>query len=162
MPTYKNKEFLSKIGQIESNSGQNLDHPMIHEGLQAGTSAIGKYGLMPNTVKELVNRRRVRGTSTPELQSLGQMNPDQMKAYIEANPGLEEDLANELATKVITRQQGDPDRAAYSWKQGDNLKPDQISDEQLDANPYVQKFRRLNQMLNPKPDTPEEDQDDEQ
>jgi hypothetical protein len=84
------------------------------------------------------------------------MDPDKMKAYIEANPQLEENLANELATKVITRQNGDPDRAAYSWKQGDNLKPDEISNEQLNNNPYVQKFRRLNQVIT----NPDQSQDD--
>lgn len=143
--------------QLESSGGQNTQHEPMESGIQAGTTAIGKYGLMPNTVKELVNRRRVRGTSTPELQDLGQMPPDKMKEYIEANPQLEEELANELATKVITRQQGDPERAAYSWKQGDNLKPDEISDDQLNANPYVQKFRRLNEMMQ----NPQQDQEDE-
>jgi hypothetical protein len=156
MPLTDQKRFLQTIGQLESSGGQNTNHEMMDSGIQAGTAAIGKYGLMPNTVKELVNRRRIRGTSTPELQQLGEMPPDKMKAYIEANPGLEDQLANELATKVITRQNGDPDRAAYSWKQGDNLKPDEISNEQLDANPYVQKFRRLNQVIT----NPDQSQDD--
>lgn len=157
MPLTDQKRFLNTISQLESTGGQNTQHDPMTSGIQAGTTAIGKYGLMPNTVKELVNRRRIRGTSTPELQELGQMNPDDMKAYIEANPGLEENLANELATKVITRQNGDPERAAYSWQQGDNLKPNEISNEQLNNSPYVQKFRRLNQVIQ----NPQEDQQDD-
>jgi len=161
MPTYNNRDFLNRISQLESSGGQNINHPQVQQGLQAGTTAIGKYGMMPNTVKELVNRRRIRGTSTPELQDLGNMPPDQMKKYIEANPQLEEELANELANKVIVRQQGDPDRAAYSWKQGDNLKPSEISDDDLNNNPYVQKFRNLNKMLQTPGGNPQEEQEDD-
>lgn len=158
MPLVDKKRFLNTISQLESSGGQNTQHEPMTSGIQAGTTAIGQYGLMPNTVKELVNRRRVRGTSTPELQDLADMDPQRMKVYIEGNPGLEQQLADELATKVITRQEGDPERAAYSWKQGDNLKPDEITDDQLNASPYVQKFRRLNDMMN----KPQEDQQDDE
>lgn len=154
-----NNKFLRTISQLESSGGTNTQHEAMQTGIQAGTTAIGKYGLMPNTVKELINRRQVRGTSTPELQELGQMPPDKMKTYIEANPQLEEELANELATKVITRQQGDPEKAAYSWKMGDNLKPDDISDDDLNNSQYVQKFKRVNEMLQAPQENAQENQD---
>lgn len=146
--------------QLESSGGTDIPNKQIQSGIQAGSTAIGRYGLMPNTVKELVNRRRIRGTSTPELQDLANMPPDQMKKYIEANPGLEDDLANELATKVITRQQGDPEKAAYSWNMGDNLKPEDITKDDLNSSSYIQKFRRVNQMLQAPQGNAQEDQDD--
>src|SRR5260221_13177133 len=87
MPKVPNiKDFLQKIQQIESSGGKNLEHPTVEGGIQAGDQAIGRYGLMPNTIKELVNRRRLEGTSTPELQDLSQIDGQSMKQHIEANP----------------------------------------------------------------------------
>ena len=147
--------------QLESSGGTNTNHPTVQNGLQAGTTAIGKYGLMPNTVKELINQRRQTGTMTPELQDLDNMSPDDMKSYIEKNPDLESQFANSLATKVIHKQGGDEDRAAYSWKYGDNLTPDQIPNEVLQSNPYVQKFKRVGDLLNQQKQQSQDQQDDD-
>ena len=148
MPKVPNlNEFLQRIQQIESSNGQNMDHPVVQNGIQAGDQAIGRYGLMPNTVRELINRRRLQGTSTSELQDLSNMPSDEMKQHIEANPDLEDDLAQQLAIKVTRDQQGDEDKAAYSWTNGHNLTPDKISPEQLEDSPYVQKFRKLKGLM---------------
>lgn len=143
------REFLDKIQQIESSGGQDTDHPVVtKDNLQQGTRAIGRYGLMPNTVRELVNRRRVRGTVSPDMVDVGNMPPEQMKSYLESNPEMEDQLANDLANHVIQRQGGDVDKAAYSWQMGSNLTPDQIDPDQLENSNYVQKFRRLTPMIN--------------
>lgn len=148
MPKVPNlNEFLQKIQQIESSGGKDLDHPVVESGIQAGDAAIGRYGLMPNTVRELVNRRRLNGTSTGELKELAEMDSPTMKKHLEANPDLEDELANQMATLVTRRQLGDEDKAAYSWTNGQNLSPDQISDEQLDNSPYVQKYRKLKDIM---------------
>ena len=150
MPTPPNiKAFLEKIEQIESSGGQNTNHPVITApNAQQGTSAIGRYGLMPNTIKELVNRRRLRGTASPDMIELSQLPPDQIKAKVEASPDLEDQFANDLANHVIRKQGGDEDKAAYSWLQGRNLQPDDITPEQLNSSDYVNKFRRLGPMIN--------------
>lgn len=140
-------EFLQKIEQIESSGGKNTDHPVVEEGIQAGDQAIGRYGLMPNTIRELVNRRRMQGTTTGELQDLSNMPSPEMKHYLEQNPGLEDELAKQLATKVTRDQLGDEDRAAYSWTMGHNLQPTDITNEKLNESPYVQKYRKLKGML---------------
>lgn len=149
MPTPPNiQQFLNQIEQVESSGGTNTNHPVITaNNLQQGTRAIGRYGLMPNTVRELVNRRRIRGTVSPDMLDVANMPPEQMKSYIEANPEMEDQFANDLANHVIQRQGGDTDKAAYSWIQGHNLSPDQITPEVLDQSPYVQKFRRLTPLL---------------
>ena len=144
------QDFLSKIEQIESSGGKDTDHPVItKDNLQQGTKAIGRYGLMPNTIKELVNRRRIRGTVSPEMKDVSQMDPESMKSYIEANPGLEDTFANDLANHVVQKQQGDPDKMAYSWQMGHNLQPDEITPEVLDSSDYVQKYRRLGPIIKP-------------
>lgn len=150
MPTPPNiREFLEKIEQIESSGGQDTDHPVITKAnLQQGTSAIGRYGLMPNTIRELVNRRRIRGTASPDMMDLSQASPEEIKSRLEASPELEDQFANDLANHVIRRQGGDEDRAAYSWLQGHNLTPDEITPDVLDSSDYVNKFRRLGPMVN--------------
>lgn len=140
-------KFLQKISQIESSGGKDTDHPTLKYGIHAGDQAIGRYALMPNTVRELVNRRKLQGTSTDQLQQVSEMSSPEMKDYIEQNPDVEDDLAKQLANKVIQRQHGDEDRAAYSWKQGHNLTPDDIPDESLEESPYVQKYRKLKGMM---------------
>lgn len=140
-------QFLQKIQEIESSGGKNTDHPVVEEGIQAGDQAIGRYGLMPNTIRELVNRRRMQGTSTGELQDLSRMPAQEMKKYIEQSPSLEDELAKQMATMVTRRQGGDEDRSAYSWTMGHNLTPDKISNEQLQESPYVQKYRKLKGIL---------------
>lgn len=161
MPIYKNKDFLNKIKQIESSGGKDFNHPVVTaENLQQGDRAIGRYGLMPNTVKELVNRRRLRGTVSPDMLTLSEMHPDQMKEHLEANPELEDQLANDLSTHVIQKQGGDEEKAAYSWIQGHNMNPEKITPDTLNQSNYVQKFRRVSDALKPKKQNNEEDQED--
>jgi hypothetical protein len=169
MPTnkYANpRNFLKTISQLESSGGKDLEHPTMQEGIQAGTSAIGKYGLMPNTVKEIINNRRNNGAMTQQLQDLDGMNPKEMKEYIEANPDVEDELANTLALKVLRNQMGDEDKAAFAWHQGDNLKPEDISTQKLnDTNTvggkYVEKFRRIkDQLTQPQPENQDDNEEE--
>ena len=51
------KSFLKNISQIESRGGEDMNHPEIKSGIHKGTKAIGRYGLMPNTVGEVLNRK---------------------------------------------------------------------------------------------------------
>lgn len=141
------KDFLNKIMQIESSGGTNFNHRTIASGMHEGDQAIGRYGLMPNTIREIINRRRLRGTSTPELQDLDQLDHQALKERIEANPDLEQELAEQLAQHVTQKQMGDEDRAAFAWQNGHNLTPDRISNEQLQQSPYVQKYEKLKNLI---------------
>lgn len=137
-------DFLKNIGKIESNNGQNTNHKMITSGIQKGTRAIGTYGLMPNTVDELVN-----SSKDPDLQNLIDMSPEEKKNYIEKNPEVERTLATQLAQKVLTKQGGDPEKAAFAWNQGHNLSPDQVADRDYQNSDYVQKFKKLEGAIAP-------------
>jgi hypothetical protein len=167
MPTNKYATpgpFLDAISQIESSGGKNMDHPMLQHGLQQGTSAMGKYALMPNTVKEIINRRRQAGTMTTDLSDLDQMSPQDMKTKIEGDPELEDELAKSLAVRVLQRQLGDEDKAAYSWTMGHNLSPHDIPDDKLNdmsskGGQYVDKFRRIKDQMNQQPPVDQEQQD---
>jgi hypothetical protein len=100
--------FLKAISQIESSGGQNTNHPVSNAPIQMGQHAIGQYGLMPNTVDEMMKRSGTRGP-----------------ASIMPGSPAEDQMANQLADRVLNRFQ-DPNMAAYAWHSGHNLTPDQI------------------------------------
>jgi hypothetical protein len=140
-------DFLRIISQIESTGGQNLDHPEIKHGIQAGSQAMGRYGLMPNTVKELTNRAERQGSASDEMRSFASIeDPQEMKAALEANQPLETQYAEQLAKKVLM-QFPDEEQAAYSWNQGHNLRPEAVQKRGSKNHPYVQKFRKLRSLV---------------
>ncbi len=142
----KPEDFLKIISQIESSGGKNFDHPEIQNGIQAGTAAAGQYGLMPNTIQELVNRQRLSGQMNPAMRDIASEPPEQMKADVESNPDIENQLAGQLATRVLNKS-NDPAMAAYMWHSGHNLQPQQVQERNYMNDPYVQKFLKLRNML---------------
>jgi hypothetical protein len=118
-------QFLSLISQLESSGGKNLAHKTIESGIHAGDTAIGQYGLMPNTIEEMA-RRSGRGPASV--------------------PQNEEEIARQLAAQVLSRQPSD-EMAAFSWNQGHNLSPNQIEERNYQEHPYVQRFQKLKQAL---------------
>lgn len=139
--------FLKTIGQIESSSGKNTNHPIIETGIQKGDRAIGTYALMPNTVDEIITRAKNENKSSEEMDNILNMSPEEKKAYIEANPEIEKALATNLAGYVLNKQGGDTEKAAYSWLHGHNLSPDRIENKDYSNDPYVQKFAKLSGSL---------------
>lgn len=135
-------EFLKIIGQIESSGGANFNHDLIKSGIHEGHRAAGTYGLMPNTVQEILNRMRSSGNLDDSLKSLKTMNPDEIKKTVETNPEIEEKLARNLASRVLDKQQ-DEEKAAYSWFQGHNLSPREIAESNYKDHDYVKKYNRF-------------------
>lgn len=146
----KIEQFLRNIAMIESSGGKNFDHAEIDQGMHKGHRAIGSYGLMPNTVKEVINRMRLEGNLNPDLEALQQMEAAQMKEAVEANPAHEKEMAEYLANRVLNRQGGDELKAAYSWERGHNLTPDKIEQRNYKDADYVKKFIELQNALQDK------------
>lgn len=140
------EEFLDLISQIESSGGTNTNHPVMEDGIHAGQAAIGRFGLMPNTIKELVKRAELNGVATDPMRQIASQDPQQMKAQVEQNPDLEFQMADQLARRVLNKF-GDPEKAAYSWNQGTNLKPEQVEQRKYQDSDYVQRFRKLRKMI---------------
>ena len=134
----KVNRFLANIGQIESSGGKNTKHKTITSGPQKGQTAIGTYGLLPNTVDEIANR-----SSDPDIQALGNMEADEQKSYLESNPDMEQKVARELASHVLNKQGGNEEKAAYSWLYGHNLSPESVDERDYQDEPYVQKYKAL-------------------
>lgn len=135
------KKFLNNISQIESSGGKNQNHPEIKSGIHQGDKAIGRYGLMPNTVSEVLNRMKSAGTLTPEMEELQKLDSKKLKEKMESNPELQDKVAESLADRVLTRQ-GDEEKAAYSWHKGHNLNPEKVK-EDYENSDYVKKYKKL-------------------
>lgn len=138
------KSFLDKISQIESSRGKNINHPMIRNGIQKGSAAIGQYGLMPNSIQEELNRMKGDNTSTPELDQLKDQPEDDVRAKLADNKDLEQAIAAHLANRISDKQGGNDLASAYAWNNGSNLSPDRIGSKQLLNSDYVHKFSKLN------------------
>lgn len=142
------EEFLQKIAQIESSGGKNLNHREIASGIHEGDRAIGPYGLMPNTIEEVLNRDKLNKTKNPDLKDYYDMPKEDYNSNLNENFSAQDKIAKELAQRVLQKSGNDEDKAAYMWNQGHNKDPNQITPEMLDNAQYVQKFRNLKNLLN--------------
>lgn len=133
--------FLHNMMQIESSGGKNTRHKPSTKGASPGDVAIGRWGLMPDTVREMYNRYK-QNWNHPDLKIIGKLNNDQLTQHIKKNPDIELHLARSLANHVLNNNNGDELKAAYSWHHGHNIEPHKITETQLrDEN--VQKYRTL-------------------
>lgn len=142
----KKEQFLRLMALIESSGGKNFKHKQIKDpsSIHTGDSAMGTYGFMPNTVKELINRRRKRGTITPDLQELDALDSKEMKKRIEGNPELEKELADQMYNHLRNKTIDNEDEMAHAWQFGHNARYGQ---NKLDSSERVEKFRNLKKKL---------------
>lgn len=136
------QEFLDRIGQIESAGGKYTDHKTLQSGMHKGQSAIGTYGLMPQTVDELANR-----SDDPKIRALKSMSDDEKRKLLAPGSELERQLAMQLAEQVLTKQGGDEQKAAFAWLYGHNLPPEEIEKRGYLDKDYVQKYSKLANMM---------------
>ena len=151
--SFKDKKisnFLKAISMSESSGGKNLHHEQMKSGIHAGDSAIGQYGLMPNTVKETVNRM---GRDHPLHRKYSNMDNSQIGASLSANPDHENEIASHLANGLHDKFKGDESKMSYSWNQGHNLTNDHLKTSHADYknHDYVQKYHKNKQSIEKNP-----------
>ncbi len=151
----KYDDFLKAISGVESSFGQNTQHPEIQEGIHAGDSAIGQYGVMPETAIDISNKlgnlksdlgQYMQQVDLPEVKQLGSLDKEQVKEKMQ-DPKIMQQLVRLLATQQDLKQQGDEDRMAYTWNQGSNIPKEDISDEDLNKSKYVNEFRKTRKLI---------------
>lgn len=142
--SYKNKKidsFLQAISMVESSDGKNVNHKRLKNGIHAGDAAVGSYGLMPNTVKNIAG---LMDKGHPLRRKYLKMNNEDIEASLSKNPSHQKELASHLATKLHDKFGGDESKMAYSWNQGHNLQPEHFKDSHKDYknHDYVQKYHK--------------------
>jgi len=135
----KINSFLSTISMNESSGGKNTDHVQMKHGIHAGDSAIGQYGLMPNTIQEMARR-----SGDKSLRSYGKMNSREIADSIRKNPEHEHQIANFMANHLHNKHGGDESKMAYSWNQGHNLTQDHFdtNHKNYKNHDYVKKYHK--------------------
>lgn len=122
-------KFLQTIMELESSSGMNVNH--------REPSCVGRWGLMAPTIKDMV---RLFDTHNDDTKNFINLDAPQLKQIFKKYPALELHVARILARYVIAKHKGDMARAAYAWKNGQNIPNNEITDEMLANEPYIQKF----------------------
>lgn len=144
------KQFLDIIRQIESSGGKNLDHNTINYGMHKGDAAIGEYGIMPKTTDEFIRRRELKNKYGPDEALMSKMSDEELTEFLKDQDRVEQNLAEDIADRVLARSKGDVEKAAYMWNQGHNKLASSIDPEDLNSSDYVQKFRGIRGTLNKK------------
>lgn len=134
-PTKEELEFLRKTAEIESSGGKNVKHPAISSGIHAGTSAIGRYGLMPKSMAELRDRLNREGKAL----HLKDKTPQELAKMAAEDPDLEEQFALQMLRLIRSRGVDDA-TANYMWQYGHNRVP---SADKVQESPRTKKFMSL-------------------
>lgn len=144
----KINQFLEAIALNETSGGKNLKHKTMRSGMHRGDTAIGQYGLMPNTVQEMAGRiRRDLGSDHP-LAAYKKMDEKQMRESFKQNPEHEEDMARFMANHVHKKYDGNENKMAWSWLNGHNTTN---FPEDYKNHYYVKKYNKhIGQVRKPK------------
>lgn len=145
----KNKNidnFLKAISLNESSGGKNTNHKQIKQGIHAGDSAIGQYGLMPNTIKEMARRM---GSDSPMAQ-YAKMDNKKIAESIKQNPDHEKQIANFIANHLYDKFGGDENKMAFAYNQGHNMNANhkKFLSGDYKNHDYVKKYQKHKLQIN--------------
>ena len=107
--------LLTSIQQVESSNGKLTDHARIKSGKWEGQKAYGKYGLLPVTIKETIEKNKDLFRRHGKALSL---SPDQMHSYMDNHPYLEDEIAGKHVDRLVNVFGNDIDSSAYAWLNG--------------------------------------------
>ena len=139
---------LRYIEMIESSGGKNLKHRKVTSGLNAGTRAVGRYGIMPLQVIETVTKDKQLAQKYPEFLGYHHVkDADKITYSILNNRNLETEIANSHWRRLYNRFDGNEDKMAYAWLHGIsgalNTPHEAIKNSQ-----YVKQYNRYKKILN--------------
>jgi hypothetical protein len=139
---------LEPIAYMESRNGRNQRHKLVTWGLNSGTKAVGKYGLMPLTVHETAKHDSTIGRMYPEFKTLDPIKDhDKYEKILLANPQVQDHIANSHWGRLTRTFGKDKNRAVYAWKYGiTGAKTASHSD--VSSAPYVREYNKHHNMLN--------------
>jgi hypothetical protein len=143
---------LDSIEMIESAGGKNTRHPKVNYGLNAGTSAVGLYGLMPLQVQDTLQYDKKLGRKYPELLTFDPIKEsDKMHQILNKDPNVQKEIANSHWRRLGRTFHNDKAKMAHAWIAGITGTKN-ATDEEIANHPYVQKYfkyQKMKQLENP-------------
>lgn len=114
-PKYNRQHMLDSISQVESGGGKNVNHKPVNSGIHGSERAFGKFGLMPNDIRETV-------MMNPDLKhkykKVTKLKGDDLHRYMQDNPGLEDKVAGKHVERLEHHFGYNPEKIGYAWFQG--------------------------------------------
>ena len=77
--------FLRLMGSIETDTNPEAKHKTITSGMHAGDTAIGQYGLMPETIKTLSSSLSKKNPNDPMNELFRTKNKDTITQLLKDN-----------------------------------------------------------------------------
>lgn len=144
-------KLLKILSQLETSGGKNLKHKPIKKGVNVGQTAGGEYGIVPASLQDFAKQTMNRNVPV-DVDVLAEMDKPHSEVTKKLNQDKEFDkkAAQMAAELMLMKSGGDEEKAAYRWNMGHNT-PNSEIEKNLDSNPYVEKFRRIRDMLYKKP-----------
>lgn len=128
------EKFMKNIAMVESSGGKNTKHKVLNYGLHKGHRAIGKYGLMPYTIIEIIKRKK-------SLKHYKYLKIDNIYKFLEKDKESYQEIAMYLAEMLYEKYRGHERKMAYCWNYGHNINPDFFEKNNLyKKTDYVTKF----------------------
>ena len=107
--------MLNTIAAVESQKGKYTNHKQIKNGLSAGSSAYGKYGLTEPTIRDTISMH-------PELKQkhgkATKLKGNDLKNYLHDNPGLEDAIAEKHLSRLEHHFGRNPASIGHAWISG--------------------------------------------
>lgn len=136
--TYDHKRMLNTIEQIESASGKLTHHKPTSHG-----TAYGKFGLMPDTIKETIHMN-------PDLRAkygkATRLEGQDLHNFMHDNPELENVIADRHLQRLEHHFGEDPNKVGFAWNQGIrgayNADPNHVK-----SHPYTKKVNAFYQKV---------------
>lgn len=137
--------YLKTLAFLESSSGKLLNHRKISRGSHKGTSAVGFWGMMPLTIKDMVIRYKPLKSKYSHLINA---NTDlkEISSIVLANPDLHKDAVL-FYKKLVFKSTDCPKRRVYAWKYGIEGALN-ASIETIMKDPYVVNFFTIQDINN--------------
>jgi len=139
---------LKYIEMVESSGNKNTRHQLVTSGVNAGTRAIGRYGIMPLQAIETVSKDQQLAQQYPEFLNYHHVrDQDAISQKILGSRDVENSIANSHWKRLYDRFDGDESRMAHAWNKGITGTLNTDLDRLIDDD-YVKKYHRYKKMMN--------------
>jgi hypothetical protein len=133
------EKFLELIRNLESSGGKNVNH----KPTASGKLAIGEYGQMPDTIRELANRARLGKENNMMDDSMVKGSDEYVSQSLAKSPEIRNKYAGQMAKMLLDKTGGDMELAATGWLYGHNHNVDALK-KKLENDPEYRKRIQLN------------------
>lgn len=108
------QKTLEAISIVESQNNSKAKHSVIKKGVHKGHFALGKFGLMPNTIKDIIKKDRLLSLTHSYVLKYNQV---QLKDLMENDVLFEYEIASKLYDRLKNKYKT-LDKISYSWLNG--------------------------------------------